>query len=289
MSNISLQNLTFKYENQAENLFDQLNLTFDTDWKTGLIGRNGRGKTTLLKILAGKVASPYWSKVHYGYFPLTITDDDDYAVNLFEIEPEDQWQVEMELAKLELDSAKLWQPFKTLSGGEQVKIMLAVLFSRDYDYLLLDEPTIYLDLPTKQIVKRYLQSQQQGFILVSHDMDFLNEVVDHIVSLEADGVLVFKGNYDVYVAERERLEKNYMMQNQKIKAEIKRLEQSAREKAEWSSQKEATKFGNPKVKGSKTRDDKGFLGSRAAKMMKKSKQMEDKINKQIAAKEQQLV
>ena len=87
-----------------------------------------------------------------------------------------------ELAQLGEDAEILYRPFETLSFGEQTKILLAVLFSGENDFLLIDEPTNHLDQGAREIVKNYLASKK-GFILVSHDRDLLDACIDHVLVL----------------------------------------------------------------------------------------------------------
>lgn len=73
----------------------------------------------------------------------------------------------------------LWQPFSTLSGGEQTKLLLAALFAQPGKFPLLDEPTNHLDQNGRRQIAEYLQNKHQGFIITSHDQNFLDQVIDH--------------------------------------------------------------------------------------------------------------
>ena len=90
----------------------------------------------------------------------------------------EEWQVLIQMNQIQIDAECLYRPIKTLSHGERTRVMLAVLFSGENEFLLIDEPTNHLDQAARDMVKKYLASKK-GFILVSHDRDLLDAVCDH--------------------------------------------------------------------------------------------------------------
>ena len=186
MSKIEIKQLTFGYDNQTTLLFDHATLNFDTTWKLGLIGRNGRGKTTLLTILQNKLAFQGQIKhqQEFLYFPQKVTEKErlTYYV-LVDIADFELWEIERELNLMETDVEILWRPFNTLSGGEKTKVLLALLFIDDQHFPLIDEPTNHLDVVGRKQVANYLKKKNQGFIVVSHDRGFIDEVVDHVLAI----------------------------------------------------------------------------------------------------------
>ncbi|MBH8458554.1 ATP-binding cassette domain-containing protein, partial [Klebsiella pneumoniae] len=117
MSKIEIKNLTFGYDSQGTLLFEQANLNFDTQWKLGLIGRNGRGKTTLLNILQNKL--PYQGQVihqqEFDYVPQQTKDKERltyYVLN--DITDFEIWEIERELQLMQTDPEILWREFSTL-------------------------------------------------------------------------------------------------------------------------------------------------------------------------------
>lgn len=288
MANITFNHFNYQYENQLEPVFTDLTLTLDTQWKCAIVARNGRGKSTLLKLIAGQLPAntrQLQTVDNCGYFPLTVNDESLYPMALFDIDYENQWKVEREMQLLKIETDKLWQPYQQLSGGERVKIMLAILFSGDYEYIVLDEPTIYLDLTTRQLIHSYLKDKQGGFLIISHDSAFLDGLIDHVIGIEANSIEVMQGSYQQYYEEKAHKDQFFQQQNDKIKQEIKRLKQSAAEKSQWSNQKEKEKAGNPKVKNSKNHMDKGFIGARSARTMKRARHLEKQIDQQIKTKQ----
>lgn len=207
MSLIQVSNLTFCYEGSCDNIFENVSFQIDTDWRLGLTGRNGRGKTTLLRLLQGMYPhrGTIRASVGFDYFPYTVPDPEECPLELLPaICPEvPQWCFLRELAPLEVPEEALYRPFSTLSGGERSRILLAMLFSRDNRFLLIDEPTNHLDRAGRELVSRYLRSKR-GFLLVSHDRAFLDGCVDHILSINPGGIELQRGNFSSWYENKQR-------------------------------------------------------------------------------------
>ena len=280
MSLIQVSNLTFAYEGSYDPIFENVSFQIDTNWRLGFTGRNGRGKTTFLNLLLGKF--PYRgsisASVRFSYFPYEIPDKTHLAIDVVEeIYPDYQyWQLAREMNLLQLEEEALYRPFGTLSNGEQTKLMLAVLFLRENNFLLIDEPTNHLDIQGRELVSRYLKSKK-GFILVSHDRAFLDGCVDHILSINKANIEVCRGNFSTWYENKQRQDSFELSENEKLKREIRRLEGTAREKASWSDRAEATKIGNHVF-------DRGYVGHKAEKMMARSKAIEKRQNAAIEEK-----
>ena len=270
MSLIQVSDLTFAYEGSYDNIFDHASFQLDTNWRLGFTGRNGRGKTTFLNLLLGKF--PYQgsisASVAFSYFPYTVPDESQLAMAVVEeICPECQyWQLNREMNLLELPEEVLWRPYSTLSNGERTKLQLAVLFLKENNFLLIDEPTNHLDIRGRELVSRYLNSKK-GFILVSHDRSFLDGCVDHILSINKCSIEVCRGDFSTWWENKSRQDAFEQAENEKLKKEISRLEETARQKATWSDRVEATKIGSHAF-------DRGYIGHKAEKMMARSKAIE---------------
>lgn len=284
MAQINIQNLTFGYDGASENVFENASFSFDTNWKIGLIGRNGQGKTTLLNLLLGNMeySGNISRNVHFDYFPYEVRDKKKTAIDILpEIYPEyDLWEVMKKLHDLELDEECLYQPFETLSNGQQTKLLLAVLFTKENKFLLIDEPTNHLDFQSRECVKRFL-NKEKGFIVVSHDRDFIDACVDHIISINKNNIEIQKGNFSSWWENRKNQDNFEINQNQKLKKDIARLEESVAQTQRWSDKVEKTKNGT-RIAG--LRPDKGAIGHKAAKMAQRSKAIEFRQNKAIEAK-----
>lgn len=309
MSQIVVSNLTFSYDTSYDNIFENVSFQLDTDWRLGFIGRNGRGKTTFLNLLLGKYdyKGSITASVDFSYFPFVVdlTSVDTRTVIRDTIAPYTKWEEEMELclvaedqeaqmeyygrllelyqahdgyiiddiiekelSKLGVDPNVLNRPFETLSFGERTKIMLAALFLRKNHFLLIDEPTNHLDLEGRRILAEYLKAKK-GFILVSHDRSFLDQCIDHVLSINRTNIEVQKGNYSTWYLNKERQDNYELEKNEQLKKDINSLSEAARRAAGWSDQIEASKIGTHAP-------DRGAIGHKSAKMMKRAKAIEDR-------------
>lgn len=274
MSQINISKLTFAYEGSYDNIFQDVSFQIDTDWKLGFIGRNGRGKTTFLKLLLGKYEyqGTISHSTHFTYFPFEVNNSDtDTLMVIEEIYPNYvYWELLRELSLLEIDNSILYRPFYTLSNGEQTKVLLATLFLKESNFLLIDEPTNHLDTHGRELVANYL-NRKKGFILVSHDRKFLDGCIDHVLSINRTNIEIVQGNFSSWFANKERRDNFELAENQKLKKEIKRLETTAKEKASWADKVEKTKYA---AHNGGIKPDRGYVGHKAAKMMKHSKALE---------------
>ena len=274
MSLIKITGLTFAYDGSYDNIFSNVSFQIDTDWKLGFCGRNGRGKTTFLKLLTGQFeySGSISASVGFEYFPYHVPDPSLAAADVLgRISPDaPQWQVLKELSKLSVAEEALGRPFSTLSNGEQTKVLLAGLFLRENSFLLIDEPTNHLDMAGRETVARYLCGKS-GFILVSHDRMFLDECVDHVLSINRADIEVQSGNFSSWWHNKKMRDEHEMAENERLKKDIVRLDAASRRTAAWSDKVEKSK--NQPLKSGLSAD-KGYIGHKAAKMMKRSKATE---------------
>lgn len=229
MSNIRISNLSFHYENSSQNVFNNLNLNLDSSWRLGLVGRNGRGKTTFLNLLLGKLVGlgEIKNKLNFSYFPLQINNPAN--ITLFELQDQidfEQWELERELNLMKVDPNILWQPFNTLSGGEKTKVLLALSFTDQNSFPLIDEPTNHLDESSRKQIAEYLSKHDKGYIVVSHDRQFLNQVTDHILAIENTEIHLYQGNYAIYENTKRNRDEFNQAKNEKLAKEVQRLNAS---------------------------------------------------------------
>lgn len=284
MSLINVNNVTFSYEGALENVFENVSFHIDTDWKLGLIGRNGKGKTTFLKLLLEKYEyqGTISKNVEFDYFPFEVKNKEKMAIEIVnEMVPNvEDWEIMKELSLLQAEPEILYRNFNLLSGGEQVKILLISLFLKDNHFLLIDEPTNHLDSETRNHLIQYLK-KKKGFIVVSHDRNFLDEIVDHIIAINNTNIEIQKGNFSSWQKNKDAQNNFELMRNEKLKKDIHRLEIASHNTANWSDKIEKSKY-NTTNSGSSI--DRGYVGHQSAKMMKKSKVMEKRIGKAIEEK-----
>ena len=291
MGSIKISNVSFRYEDSSNHIFNNLNLDLDSSWKLGLVGRNGRGKTTFLNLLQGKLVGrgEIQTKLNFSYYPIRIKDPAN--ITLYELQDQimfEQWKLERELNLMHVDSNLIWQSFNTLSGGEQTKILLALSFIDENSFPLIDEPTNHLDEESRQEICKYLTKHHKGYIVVSHDRNFLNQVTDHVLAIENTEIHLYQGNYATYEQIKEGRDEFNREKNEKIAGEIKNLHNQKEQFYHWAQKIEARKNLGQKTQyilNRRARVNKAAIGHAAAKMMKKSITRRNRMDKKIEEKE----
>lgn len=291
MSLIQVSDLTFAYDTSGDLVFDHVSFRFDTDWKLGFTGRNGRGKTTFLKLLQKEYeyGGTISSSVEFDCFPYPVKDRGQLTLDVVEeINPlYEYWQLQRELSLLEVEEETLYRPIGTLSNGERTKILLAALFLKENQYLLIDEPTNHLDSRARERVAHYL-NRKNGFLLVSHDRAFLDQCTDHILALNRSGVEVRKGNFSSWFADRERQEESERAENERLKKEIRRMTAAARQSGNWAEEAESKKIGHGSVIDGKFIGTRAYLGEKSRRMQQRRKNLERRQEKAIREKSELL-
>ena len=287
MARIQVSHLTFAYEGSPDLIFDDASFQIDTDWKLGFIGRNGRGKTTLLRILAGELPDhgAVSAPVAFDYFPFSVDESSKTPLELAAEYDEDGqiWRFLKEISCLDIQDEILSQPFSTLSGGEQAKVLLAILFAKEHHFLLIDEPTNHLDMAARETVGRYLNSKQ-GFILVSHDRAFLDGCVDHILSINKADIEVQKGNFSSWEENKRRQDQFELNENARLKKEISSLQSAARQARSWADKVEGSKIGI-RPGQEKNMDHRAYVGEKSRRMQQRRKNLENRMDKSIEEKQ----
>ncbi len=277
MTAIFVNDLTFAYDGSDDVIFDHVNLALDSKWKLGLIGRNGRGKTTFLHLLEGSLnhGGAIVSSVPFFYFSFVPRDIKTLTLEVVEdLSNALLWQIQRELSFLQMEDEVLYRPFDTLSHGERTKVLLAALFLKEDGFLLIDEPTNHLDIEGRKVVSDYL-NRKEGFIVVSHDRAFLDGCVNYTLSIERNGIRVRKGTFSQWQTEKDMEDAWEIAEHEKHRRETKRLSDAARRAEQWSivTEKSKKKKNGPSNSGS-GKLDRGYLGHQAAKMMKRAKTIE---------------
>jgi lincosamide and streptogramin A transport system ATP-binding/permease protein len=274
MSLIRVTNLTFSYDGSFDNVFENVSFQIDTDWKLGFTGRNGRGKTTFLNLLRGKYeyTGKISANVSFEYFPFEVENKEKRALDVISgIYPDYiDWELIRELTLLEVPEDVLYRSFNTLSDGEQTKVLLAALFLKENSFLLIDEPTNHLDMKARKIVSDYLRSKR-GYILVSHDRKFLDNCIDHILSVNRTNIEIQKCNFSSWWENKIKRDSFELDENDRLRKDIKRMASAAQRTSAWADKVEKSKLG---TKNSGIKPDRGYIGHKAAKMMKRSKGIE---------------
>ncbi|WP_170006054.1 ATP-binding cassette domain-containing protein [Bacillus fonticola] len=274
--NIIIKKLSFRYLSMVKPLFENVNININESWKLGLVGRNGRGKTTFLKILLNQLEyeGTLQSTLDFKYFPLYPGTHEDLTAQevLLKQNPYiETWQIERELTYMDLPLDVLGKKFNVLSGGEQTKLLLIELFLNENSFPLIDEPTNNLDLHGRQIVGQYLNNKK-GFIVISHDEYFLNQFVDHVLAINKENIDLITGNIDTWKYEKANADMLSEERNSNLKAEIKRLNEVSRQVGSWGIKRENS-----------TKD--AAERRLAAKQMKRSKAIKKRTEEMIEEKQ----
>lgn len=246
---VELKNVGIKLGN--ENLFEGLNLNFEPGRKIGIIGKNGVGKTTLLKIIIGK-QNPTYGKIELGEkTEFNYVDQERLILNDDEtvIKSIGGGSDTIKFGKTELSVWTYLRRFLftderintlvgRLSGGEKSRLTLAKILMNGGNFLLLDEPTNDLDLPTLRILEEALIAFEGCVAVVSHDRFFLNRVCNSILSFEENGkTYLSEGNYDYYIEKRNARNKDIVTADVKEKKEDTRQKPKTK-KLTWKENKE---------------------------------------------------
>jgi lincosamide and streptogramin A transport system ATP-binding/permease protein len=219
------------------------------------------------------------ASVRFEYFPFAIEDKSlNTSEILSRVVPDAlDWQVLRELSKLEVDEGVLYRPFSTLSNGEQTKVLLAGLFLRENSFLLIDEPTNHLDMLARETVSKYLQGKS-GYILVSHDRAFLDDCVDHILSINRANIEIQSGNFSSWYYNKQLQDSFELAENEKLRKDIKRLEAAARQSSKWADKVESTKMGKgaakARKKGHTSIDSMAYNAEKSRRMQQRRKNLE---------------
>jgi len=228
---LKLQNI--KFELIDNTLFEDVNGTVHGGDVIGIIGKNGVGKSTLLKIISGELPLTY-GKLNWLQSQVTVemVEQETEEFSTGDIETEER----NILAKWKVPS----NDFRLLSGGEKLKVRLAKGFSKNAQLLLLDEPTNHLDDRSTQLLIDYIKQYKGTVILVSHDRYFLDKVVTKIWSIEERRLIEHKGNYTNYIKAREQKRLEQKRAYEKQQQLVQKIESQIKELSSWSQKAHRT-------------------------------------------------
>ncbi len=207
---LTIENLSKSFENKP--LFRNLNLSIHRGEVVGLLGANGTGKTTLLKII-NRHLRPDSGKIHYGAkVSIGYYDQEQHVLNdektIFD-EISDAYpkltntRIRNVLAAFLFTGDRVFQKIGTLSGGEKGRVSLAKLMLSNANFLILDEPTNHLDIQSREILEDAINDYEGTVFYVSHDRYFINQTATRILDLSPEGIVNYKCNYTYYLEQKE--------------------------------------------------------------------------------------
>ena len=221
-------------------IFKDAQFYLENGAKAGLIGPNGCGKTTLLKmILNQEPAIKIAPNVRIGYFSQELSILDENKSILDNVMAESVYGesfVRILLARLLFKGDSVYKKVRVLSGGERVKASFAKIICSDFNLLILDEPTNYLDLNSLEVVEEVLREYEHTLLFVSHDRRFINSVANQIMIIEDYKLKTFKGSYEEYMASRtevrdrkkEQIEEEILLLETRLTEVISKISMSSR-------------------------------------------------------------
>lgn len=202
---VIINNLNKNFE--SKNIFENANLQIHYGEKIALIGKNGTGKSTLLKIIMNEDCEytgeiKIGQSVNIGYIPQEIKfeDDNQTILNFFEqFDNRNETEIRTSLAKYMFRGNDVFKKVSSLSGGEKVRLILAKLLKQNINFLILDEPTNHIDIETRELLEEAIKEYSGTVLFVSHDRYFINNLAERIVEVKEKRFFSYVGNYDDYL------------------------------------------------------------------------------------------
>lgn len=247
---LKISDLSFRFSNSEKNLMSHVNLHIRRGERIALVGPNGIGKTTFLKLIIGQLQPTagtieFGANVQVGYY-----DQEQASLNSSKTVLDELWDdfphvnerdIRNVLGNFLFTGDDVLYPVHSLSGGEKARLALAKLMMKRANLLILDEPTNHLDIDSKEMLEGALKDFPGTIIFVSHDRYFINQIANYVVDMQREGITVYFGNYDYYINKKqEEIERAQLnanndtpIQNEKIttqKERYKKMRKIQREK-----------------------------------------------------------
>ena len=213
-------------------LLDNATASFSKTQKIGMIGRNGAGKSTLCKIIIGQEEADSGTISKNSQLRLSYLEQHDpYQPEetvidfLMRYTGHEEWECGEMAHKFDLEYEILSRKITSLAGGYRTRVKLAAMLLRDPNFLILDEPTNYLDLSTLILLENFLQDFNGGFLIVSHDREFLKRTCDHTLEVESGRLTLYPGSIEEYFEFKEEQLANKIAFNKQVERKKEQLQE----------------------------------------------------------------
>lgn len=237
-SYLQIENISKSYGPKV--LFENIGFNVNEGDKIALIAPNGTGKTSLMRILAGKDKSDSGGKImflkdiriafleqDYDYdpeksiFDQIMSTSGDFTAHL---DSEHLWEYELRVKKFltSFDLPDYSQKMKELSGGEIKRVAISAMLATEADFLIMDEPTNHLDIDAIEFLENYLSRSRCTLLMVTHDRYFLDKVCNTVMEMDRGAIYTYKGNYQNYLEKREERISNYNSETDKVRNILRR-------------------------------------------------------------------
>ncbi|MDP8230019.1 MAG: ABC-F family ATP-binding cassette domain-containing protein, partial [Candidatus Gorgyraea atricola] len=215
----------------AQIILDAFSVTISENQKIGVIGRNGAGKTTMCRIITGHEVPDDGTVQKSKRFRLAYLEQHDpYRLDetvisfLSRYTEKEEWQCGKVAARFQLKNELLETLIGTLSGGFRTRVKLVAMLLKDPNILILDEPTNYLDLKTLILLEEFLQDYRGGFLIVSHDREFLKKTCKETLEIENGSCALYPGTVDEYLLFKEEQGRLIDCHNKNVETKRKQLQ-----------------------------------------------------------------
>jgi ATP-binding cassette, subfamily F, member 3 len=212
-------------------IFDRANMTLNSEQKAGFIGRNGAGKSTLCKIIIGQEAADHGEVIKSSDLRLSYLEQQTPFVPsetvlefLMRYTGQEAWRCGKVAARFQLKHQWLEAEVASLSGGYQTRVKLTAMLLNEPNFLILDEPSNYLDLKTLILLEEFLEDFDGGFVIVSHDREFLKKTCDHTLEAEQGQLTLYPGTVEEYLTFKREQEEQAMKYNKTVEGKRKQLQ-----------------------------------------------------------------
>ena len=215
----------------ARVIFDDANVTLNSEQKAGFIGRNGAGKSTLCKIIIGQESADDGQIIRSADLRLSYLEQHDpfapaetVLAFLIRYTGQEGWRCSEVASRFQLKNDLLEAHVKSLSGGYQTRVKLTAMLLSDPNFLILDEPSNYLDLKTLILLEEFLQEFDGGLLVVSHDREFLKKTCDHTLEAENGRLALYPGTVEEYLTFKQEQQAQAISYNETVESKRKQLQ-----------------------------------------------------------------